>query len=248
MRVLVVNDTSDTKIIFRNLDWDSEYFGVKCGRIDLNDNIDDDEKSQVSKFAEQYDFVTITNQKNCNLNNVYIGKELKAFLADVNIQFEKYPISDQEIDSNIKIYNCYSKNESLVNMVEGAYKHSRFFNDSHISSQKASGIYQNWVRNSFNNKNKYFVNYEEAGLIKGFLICSVDNKRNLIIELICVSEEFKGNGIGKALIKASEKITLENQLIKIKVGTQIENISALNFYKSCGFILIDISYIYHLWN
>lgn len=244
----MVNNNLSNKMIFRNLDWDSEYFGVRCGRIDLKENITVNEQHLINQFIKDYDFITITNSKNCNLNNEYIGKELKAFLTDVNVQFEKEITGRLEIDNRIKIYNCYPQNESLVAMVATAYRNSRFLNDSQISHMKASGIYQNWVKNSFDKENKYFITYEEGECIKGFLICSISDKRNLIIELICVSETYKGNGIGKLLMRSSEKLAGDNNLLKIKVGTQIENISALNFYKSCGFRLVDVSYIYHLWH
>ena len=45
-----------------------------------------------------------------------------------------------------------------------------------------------------------------------------------------------------------DSYALKNNFKIINVGTQIENINALNFYIKFGYKIKDIRYIYHFWN
>ena len=62
-----------------------------------------------------------------------------------------------------------------------------------------------------------------------------------------VNRKHKGNGIGHELINGIENFAEKNKLKRIKVGTQLNNISAQNFYENCGFKHVANHSIYHLW-
>ena len=67
----------------------------------------------------------------------------------------------------------------------------------------------------------------------------------LIIDLIAVSYNHRGQKIGPALIKfASENIKSE----KILVGTQISNIPSIKLYQKLGFNHIESDYVFHYHN
>ena len=69
--------------------------------------------------------------------------------------------------------------------------------------------------------------------------------KDLIIDLIAVSSQYRGQKIGTALIKfASENIKSE----KILVGTQISNIPSIKLYQKLGFNYIKSDYVFHYHN
>lgn len=243
-------EANEEKYNFKELEWDTDYFGKKSCRIDMKENINSKDIVNIEKIINKYEFVTITNSKGNSFNNNYIGSNLNAFLTDVNVQLRKNilvtPIAKYE--QNIEVINNKPYNEQLLNLVAGIFKNSRFLNDKNINIEKANGIYKSWVKNSFNKNEKFFITYKLKGEIIAFILFSEKNSLELTIELICVDDEFAGNGIGKKLMRKLDSYAMENGYNFINVGTQVENINALNFYITFGYRISDIKYIYHLWN
>lgn len=235
---------------FRDLEWDTQYFNKKSCRIDMYKKIEQEDISNIETIIRTYQFITITNSKGNSFNNNYIGNNLKAFLTDVNVQLKKEIIatSIDKYDSNMEVENNKKYDEKLLNLVDGIFENSRFLNDHNIKVEKANGMYKKWIENSFNKSNKYFITYKLKGEIVGFILFSNKNDKELTIELIGVNDKLVGNGLGKKLMKRLDSYALDNGYNVINVGTQIENINALNFYITFGYRISDIRYIYHLWN
>ena len=140
-------------------------------------------------------------------------------------------------------------NKDIVNISETSFIFSRFYNDPNLPIQKSKNIYSKWVKSSFDKKDKYFVFQSENNKITGFLLFSLNElNKNIIIELIAIDQNFKSKGIGKSLINTLEEYACEIGFCSIKVGTQFENTTAINFYQACGFEYLSSSPIFHLWN
>ena len=67
------------------------------------------------------------------------------------------------------------------------------------------------------------------------------------IELIAVDENYRGQRIGKTLIHTMEFFLHDKGIAKIKVGTQLDNTSALKFYTDNGFDYCHCNSVYHYW-
>lgn len=68
--------------------------------------------------------------------------------------------------------------------------------------------------------------YKEDSIIKGF-ISIIDNS---FIGALFVLEEYHGQGIGKKLINYCKSL-----YSSLELGVYVKNVSAVNFYKYCGF-------------
>lgn len=234
--------------IEKELKWDSEYFGCKCARIDIIKELDKREEQRIKELSNGYDFITITNKKELHKNNMFIGKSLKAYLVDVNVRLScsLNDIHIKGLDNKSNIYNSLNENQEILQIAKSSFIKSRFYNDPSIDIKKSSDIYVNWVKNSFRDKNKYFCVYGKP--TEGFLLFSKLDNESLVIELIGVSEGSRGKGIGSKLIQILYEFAHKNNYKKVIVGTQIENISAINFYVKNRFKIEDITYIYHFWS
>lgn len=232
------------------LKWDTNYFGVKSAKAVLKDSVLAIEETDLKKFLDEFEFVTITNLKNISYNNLWIVKETSAFLVDVNIQF----IKDIRKLSSIPVQNCevfeaYPQEKYIMEIAEKAFNYSRFFNDPNLPKEKAQKIYVQWVKSAFNQKGRYFTLYKKNGKIIGFLLFSLDeNALSSTIELIAVDESHRGYNIGKSLINSMEAFIYNKKgITKIRVGTQIDNISAFKFYIANGFQYTYCNTVYHYW-
>jgi GNAT superfamily N-acetyltransferase len=65
----------------------------------------------------------------------------------------------------------------------------------------------------------------------------------LLIDLIAVSQEFRGRGIGKALISSSQLIAADSGM-SLLVGTQVEN-NANQLYVTSGFVAQEQTFVFH---
>lgn len=232
------------------LEWDTKYFEVKSGRVNINSDLSENQKKEIKDFCSAFEFCTIVNKNNNNKINHWLGIESKAFLSDVNIQFEKSNLKQsEELDSTIYLTNSLDYSEDIANIARNSFEFSRFFNDPNLQQQKSRNVYHQWVLSSFNQPHKYFIYQSTEDTITGFLLFSLDEGNKAVnIELIAVNKNTKGKGIGKKLISKLEMYSLKINYDKISVGTQIKNNNAINFYQSCGFKYISSNPIFHLWN
>lgn len=238
------------KFIFSHLAWDTEYFGHKSGKLVLKEKINETDLDEIKKLTESYRFITITNKNNNAFNNILIGEKTNAFLTDMNVQFSK----DLTLIANVNpedrqmiIIEAMEYNERILNIAEGAFVYSRFFNDINLPLEKSKIIYENWLKNAFDKEGKFFVTFKNREKIEGFILFVV-NGETAVIELIAVDPLMNSKGIGRKMINhLSEYLALDN-ISSLNVGTQVDNLKAQNFYNNCGFKLVSGHSIYHWWS
>lgn len=238
--------------IYRPLEWDSNFFNMKSVRIELLNTLEQKDIDLINIYLLKNEFITLVNKKNNIENNRWIGTYTDAYLVDINVQFEldlrSHDIVDLEIENNIDEYIIISNNvkfnRDIMKITESTYQHSRFLNDKNLTKVNNGNIYLDWIYNSFQREDKYFAFYYKNERIIGYLLYSIENLC-LRIELIAVSETHRNKNIGSELIRfILEKY--KYKLKKILVGTQMNNIKAVNFYYKNGFYVTSIDSIYHL--
>ena len=240
------------------LEWDTEFFGVNSAKLVLkNEILNKDIESIENRISlNGYEFVTVVNENNNAHNNKLIYKLGDVFLADVNVQFEKCMnamelecdenLGGNEDEGKVVVSNNVSFNEDMLDISQSEFKYSRFFVDRNLIN--SDDVYLEWTRNSFGREDKFFACYEKENRADGFVIFSFEDKESsLRIELIAVRSEVQGNGIGSVLLRSIEEYASRNLVHSIRVGTQLDNIRAQNFYIKNGFKHIYNNSIYHLW-
>ncbi len=232
------------------LQWDTDYFGIKSAKVSLNGIIDLKSQAEIKSFCDDYNFITIANIGNLKENNYWLGSKTAAFLTDLNVQFIKTvdnnSISKQGCSDTVVI-NKLPYNQQIVNIAHQTFKYSRFFNDPHLPSRQSKSIYLHWTKCAFGQPDKYFVIYQKKDEVAGYILFSLLDG-HAVIELIAIDKKYQGKKMGAALIDSLALYILNKGLNKIKVGTQIDNIRATQFYISNGFRYLSCSSIYHLWN
>lgn len=231
------------------LAWDTKYFGVDSASVSLRGVINQEGQRQILNFCKEYEFITIRNINNRKENNHWIGMSTKAVLMDMNIQFEKTIKNAIEYKDNfMEVYEKCPRNEEVLRIAQRGFLYSRFFNDEKIPKNLSKDIYFHWTEGSFKKENRFFILVRRQEKVAGFILFSIHKtSKTAIIELISVDEEYRGQKVGKSLILGMESYISKNGVNKIKVGTQVDNIPAIEFYVSAGFHYIGCSSVYHLW-
>lgn len=232
------------------LQWDTDYFGVKSARVNLTGGvIDKEHQNRIIEFSKNFNFITISNLNNIKENNQWLGSRTNAFMADMNVQFLKVLEDKMDYqDESTYVVNNFTRNENIIKIARDAFQYSRFFNDPNLPQKLAKNIYLHWTECAFSQDNKYFTVFDRVGQIAGYILFSLNMKEeSSVIELIAVDEKYQGQRVGRTLINAMEAFVREKGIKKIKVGTQVDNISAVQFYSAVGFKYASCGSVYHLW-
>lgn len=229
---------------FKELPWDTENFNVDTYELFLKQEIPNYFKHNLDFLKDIKGLIYIRNMTCNRQNSKYIGTYTKAVLYDTNIKFEldnietTKPTSD---DFSFRIVDKIDLDEELIQ-----FSYSRFYNDLELKKHMKKNIYREWVINSFNNENKHFLILESNNLMLGYILFNVINSI-CTIELISIRTEFQNMKIGTKLVSLLKYYTLKSNVSKIVVGTQINNIKAINFYIKNGFYVSNTTDIYHWW-
>ncbi|HFK1432569.1 TPA: GNAT family N-acetyltransferase [Bacillus cereus] len=231
---------------FYDLEWDTEYFGVKSAKAVLQKPLTFNGWNELKARFKAYQFISIENRNSEPSNAQMIGRDSSAFLVDVNIQFVKELLDTHEMPQNVTIHQCLERNNQIIEMAD--FQFSRFTEDLELAKRGGKEVYNQWLINSFGKTDKFYaLSKDEKNSINGFLLHSyLDNA--CVIELIAVSKATTKVGIGRSLFKAVECVAHQNGFNEIKVGTQLRNTGAINFYQRVGCKQVGCHQVYHLWN
>jgi len=240
-----MHENIDDAFSFNELKWDSEFFGVSSAKAILKKPLSLNEWERLKTRFNDYEFISIVNHNSEPINAQIIGKNTSAFLADVNIQFVKQIETPLEMPKNIEFHQSLKRNDQVIDMAD--FQFSKFTEDPDLAKCGGDKLYRQWLINSFNNPEKFFaLSKDENGEINGFLLHSYSNNA-CVIELIAVSQTTVKGGIGTSLFRAVEYVAQQRGLNEIKVGTQVRNMGAINFYHKVGCKQVGCHQVYHLW-
>jgi dTDP-4-amino-4,6-dideoxy-D-galactose acyltransferase len=233
-------------VTFNTLKWDTEYFGITSAKAIMHRPLTLNEWNDLKARFKDYQFISIINQNSEPVNAQLIGKETSAFLADVNIQFEKRVVVTNDMPKNVTIYQSLERNEQILDIAD--FQFSKFTEDPGLAKRGGELVYRQWLSNSFGKPDKFYaISKNKSGDINGFVLYS-NSSSAYVIELIAVSQKEAKGGIGSSLFNAVEYVAHQQGYSEIKVGTQVRNIGAINFYHKVGCRQTGCHQVYHLWN
>jgi GNAT superfamily N-acetyltransferase len=233
-------------VTFRDLQWDTEFFGVSCAKAVLHNRLTKAEWDELKEKFADYQFISIENRNSEPSNAQLIGSYTTAFLADVNIQFKTELKIACDMPEKVEIYQAMERDQRIPDLAKFAF--SKFLEDPELAKRGGSEVYSQWLLNSFGKQDKYFVIAEGVeGKLNGFVLYSYSDK-TCVIELFAVSDNETGNGMGTKLFRAVEYAACKHFCEEIRVGTQGRNMEAINFYHKCGCKQVGCHQVYHLWN
>lgn len=228
------------------LEWDSDFFGKKIGKIDFTNNgtflVENLEKA----FKQQYDLVYVFGNKNTDIPNEILAK-FNGKLVDRKITYTAQ-IKDLRTKTIVKIKEFREQNGcQLYDLAYLSGTHSRFKLDKGLGIENFKHLYREWIDKSVSHQiaKKVFV-YEDSGKIKGMITLGVKEK-TANIGLIAVDESLQGKGVGISLIDACVQYCKAENILTLDVPTQLENTQACKFYEKCGFREKSVQNIYHFW-
>lgn len=252
------------------LEWDSNIFGFKIGRIE-NLVMKMDESLKRDFLVNMIDDCKKEGYHHINcrigvedLGDIRLLERLGFNIADVQITLSTSGRLDPEpVNFNgFTIRQATPEDlEGLERVVSGAFSTTRFASDPRYARDKVDRLYFEWLKGSIadNSQTVFVIQESGSGIPVGFGICSVDpyssealGVRIGSIDLIAVIERCRGKGIGRMFIRFILN-WFSARVERVEIRTQVSNHRAINAFmnsglnKVCAGTALPAGIAMHLW-
>lgn len=236
--------------IIKKLDWDTNFFEIKIGKVDIiGDHLFDPILFKEQANDENYELVYIFNYDSLLKPDVILKANLDLvdimLIMEKKIEKEKYQQQNYDFRTKLtkrEIREAYSLAESISFV-------SRFYKEPKIGPNKAKKLYRTWIDNSIDSSfvDGLFLVKDNNSIMGLHLIKSNYNNRTGHCSLIGVNPDIKGKGIGKNLWEqAFAYWSQSNKIDCCHVPFSLQNKESFNFHLKMGFNkVIETKYIYH---
>lgn len=224
--------------MIKNLNWDSDFFGYKVGRIDIG--------NEELPLPQMDDYKLIYGFSNELIPN------WEKYLYDKKTTYFQDLLDESEFNYTLNITEFQNQKHNYLELLNLAYasgEYSRFYLDKNFKRQEFQRLYKRWIDNSIEKVSDYKIFVAEDGeKIIGFITVGKKNDGLSDIGLLAVSSEARGKRVATQLIQFAKEFSLKHNLNKLQVVTQLDNTPACKLYEKTGFKIKEINYIYHFWN
>lgn len=227
----------------RVLQWDSDFFGLRIGRADLQTKADALElRAMHEELKRQFDLLYVFDPN-------AIGFEAEgARLVDEKILYSK-PCEPRKQFSDVAFFQGATPSDDLYRLalVSGGY--SRFKLDERLPKGSYERLYNRWIENACPKEgtNKQILLFkDEQNVARGMI--TIDHQGELgHIGLVAVDTEVQHQGIGGKIMSTLDGYLFERGIKTLEVPTQKANSDACRWYEKNGFTIQSVLPIYHWW-
>lgn len=253
--VNIKDDTVTSIVSIKYLEWDSKIFNKKIGLINLNyGKLNNAIIREIDEFClkEKYDCL-FTKATNKEYDKMHIlennGFNLMDSIVTLKKELKKEAQISEDEDFTYKILQ-ESDLQDVTCIIDNLYSFGRFFVDRRLDDKDVNTLYKQWIGNEIKNKYIDVIGIEYKGKLVGFISCKysmnyLDKNKEGIISLVGIDKSYQGLGIGKKLMSHVLDYFYKQGVNIVSVGTQIDNISALNLYITSGFKIRGSSNSFH---
>lgn len=225
------------------LDWDSKFFDLRIGKTVVTSPEEFDELLvRQNELQQKYDLIYIFGQGvlSTNQDNVkFVDKKVvySAIIQPISIAYDKHIV---DYPSNIL-------SKDLLNLALESGCYSRFRLDDNFLPDAYERLYTCWINQSVerNIATEVFC-YMVEGIPKGLLTLK-RKKDDGDIGLVAIDPNFRGQGIGNALLNHAKHFMYDSGYKVINVATQFDNIAACHLYEKAGFTVSSCTNVWHWW-
>ncbi len=234
------------------LPWDSDFFGVRIAQVEAN-HLDQESLIEIIQWCNQRDIDCLYYLADPNyIDAIRTAEENQFHLVDVRVtrQYQFQPTVDfnQPVAPYLIRPFLLSDLPDLRKIARKSFTLSRFYSDPCFPQDKCDELYDVWIKNSCEGYADHVLVAEIKGVSQGFITCHIrQNRLEGDIGLVGVSEQARGQGVGKSLVQASLGYFYEQGVYSVFIAMQGSNIIAQKLCEHTGFSMYSLRLWYHKW-
>jgi len=219
------------------LTWESEFFGVNSARVALDGEMTLSAALQQpytlweAKFpSERIEVIDALSQQ---------GFQLVEGEADLAINIKR---TERQVGVRIA---REAQIPALRDVASQAFRQSRF-RAPWFDPDDSGRFYAQWIENAVRGTfdHQCLVACDETGVLQGF-VSMREVEGDARIGLLAVQPEAQGKGIGQRLLLAAADWGRVRQLERLRVATQLSNLTAMRLYLRSGARLESTAYWFY---
>jgi len=233
------------------LDWDSNFFGRRIARAQVN-RLDAELVQSIMAWCQsrQIDCLYFLCDAD-DSGTIRLAEDNGLRCVDVRVTFEwqlgKSSLKSSGAGPNV-IRSCVPEDvPALRAIAQVSHRDTRFYNDPHFSAALCDSLYETWIAKSCNGYADAVLVAEVGGRPAGYVSCHLRDQNSGQIGLVGVSANAQGQGLGPKLVAESLRWFAEHGAARVTVVTQGRNIRAQCLYRRCGFLTHSVQLWYHWW-
>lgn len=246
-------------LVLEYLQWDSEHFKQKIGRIKyfiFNNGLSIHEKvrflNKVIEYTKSENYSMIyANVSLQNFDTIHALLECKGMLAGLDMGLcRKTDLKNFEYDPSINIREGSTSDiDDIKLLMTNSFTHSHFYNDPFLSKEKCDKLYQLWGKNSFYGFSDGVLVAEKGSKVEGFYTVKKKQigKIEVLLHLDLLSTSGRIPGLGTMLTHHYVKYCHDHGYNLATVVTEPNNIVAMSLYEKAGFRTTSCEARFHIW-
>jgi dTDP-4-amino-4,6-dideoxy-D-galactose acyltransferase len=233
------------------LDWDSEFFSVRIGRITVN-RLTEVILEQVLMWCKFNSIDCLYFLANTDdVRTVRLVEEHDFRCVDIRITLERqiddFPEAEEGIAQSV-VHLCTPMDVQALRAIARVSHHdSRFYHDSIFPISRCDALYETWIEKSCSGYADAVMVAEMDGEPVGYLSCHLLGQSKGQIGLFGIKADLQERGLGRRLIDESLRWFRMQDRKEVTVVTQGRNINAQRLYQKCGFLTRSVQLWYHRW-
>jgi len=243
----------DIAVLFKKLDWDSEFFGVGIGYVSCR-RLTPAVQNLVKRFVEREQLRMVEYLSDCHDRDSVLTAETAGYsFVDMRLTFERDLSSGDQLaplppEFTLRLARPEDISR-LVALTRDLYIDSRYYFDRHFDQVKVREFYQGWVAKAVRGEfdNYVYVLCDRANLPLGFCSIREIGSRLAEIGIFGIDHERRGQGLAGHLLSSVLSDLCAKGREHIEVVTQGRNYAAQRAYQRMGFLTKKTELWYHRW-
>lgn len=235
------------------LNWDTVFFGLKIGKVNINHDDEFDWRSfKEAAIAEKFDLIYVFKFQNMLPWELVLKADLA--LVDIHLTMVKKFKRDDYLNIPYDFRTELNEMEKreCYRIAEETSVVSRFNKEKKIGPIITKQLYRKWLDNALNKSfsDGLFLD-KESDSVSGIHLIKTDFVNKIgYFTLTGVNSDIKRMGVGKKLwMQSFAYWANESEIETIKSPFSFQNTESFNFHLKMGFDKIEeIKYIYHFRN
>jgi ribosomal protein S18 acetylase RimI-like enzyme len=233
---------------FSLLPWDSDFFGLRIGRVMASDFTVDSAAEILDKAREESVDCLYLLVDARDSEKVQAAENSGFRLVDVRITRERDAPRKEKSGPIENIDQCHAEDiPGLQAIARRSHRDSRFYHDPNFPNKLCDALYEAWIENACNGASACVIVARSAGRAVGYVTCDLPEPRLGVLGLVAVAEDQVGKGFGGLMVEGALEWMATQQRTCVRVVTQARNINASRLYEANGFKTVQVENSYHLW-